>query len=108
MRYYGIVIAAIGIDQATKLWVRFHMHLGETLVIWQDVLHFTYYRNSGAAGSTFQGYGRYFIIPAVLFVLYMAYAASRGSSRTVWPRREPRFSSAARSATRSTGRCSDG
>ncbi|MGG2198517.1 MULTISPECIES: signal peptidase II [Paenibacillus] len=78
MRYYGIVIAAIGIDQATKLWVRFHMHLGETLVIWQDVLHFTYYRNSGAAGSTFQGYGRYFIIPAVLFVLYMAYARKQG------------------------------
>ncbi len=28
--------------------------------------------------KTFQGYGRYFIIPAVLFVLYMAYARKQG------------------------------
>ncbi|WP_372814005.1 hypothetical protein [Paenibacillus sp.] len=84
------------------------MHLGETLVIWQDVLHFTYYRNSGAAGRPSRAMAVILLFrPCCSFFTWLM-PASRGSSRTVWPRREPRFSSAARSATRSTGRCSDG
>lgn len=52
----------------TKLLVRYYLDVGESRVFREGLLHFTYYQNSGAAGSSFQGYGRLFGIIAVLFI----------------------------------------
>ncbi|MEK8129558.1 signal peptidase II [Paenibacillus filicis] len=81
MRFYIAAALALLLDQLTKVWVRGHMTLGESYPVLNGLYHFTYYRNSGAAGSTFQGYGRYFIIPAVLFVAYVLYARWKGEMR---------------------------
>jgi signal peptidase II len=82
--FYWIVILVTVIDQGFKLWIRSYMDVGESIVIWQNVLNFTHYQNSGAAGSTFQGYGRYFIIPAVLFVAYLLYSRRKGNLKGGW------------------------
>ncbi|WP_159886267.1 signal peptidase II [Paenibacillus puerhi] len=81
MRFYVTAAMVLILDQASKLWVRMHMELRESFPVWGDFLSMTYYRNSGAAGSTFQGYGRYFIIPAILFVLYVWLARRKGELR---------------------------
>jgi len=75
--FYLIALLIVIVDQAFKLWVRINLDLGESLKIW-DGFHFTYYQNSGAMGSTFQGYGRYFIIPAVLMVWYLISLRRKG------------------------------
>jgi len=77
--FYWIAVLVTVIDQAFKLWVRMNMEVGQSMVIWNGILSFTHYENSGAAGSTFQGYGRYFVIPAVLFIGYILYSRRKGN-----------------------------
>ncbi|NOU96788.1 signal peptidase II [Paenibacillus sp. LMG 31456] len=77
--FYLIVVLVTIIDQGFKLWVRMNMDVGESIVIWNHILSFTHYQNSGAAGSTFQGYGRYFVIPAVVFIGYILYSRRKGN-----------------------------
>ncbi|MFD0676329.1 MULTISPECIES: signal peptidase II [unclassified Paenibacillus] len=77
--FYFIVVLVTIIDQGFKLWVRMNMDVGESIVIWNHILNFTHYQNSGAAGSTFQGYGRYFVIPAVIFIGYILYSRRKGN-----------------------------
>ncbi|MDF2962471.1 MAG: hypothetical protein K0S39_4206 [Paenibacillus sp.] len=77
--FYFIMILVTVIDQAFKVWVRMNMDVGESIVIWNGILSFTHYQNSGAAGSSFQGYGRYFVIPAVLVVGYILYSRRKGN-----------------------------
>ncbi|KWX86062.1 signal peptidase II, partial [Paenibacillus riograndensis] len=67
MLFYVITILVIIADQAAKWGVRSNMQLGETVQVWSGHTQFTYYENSGAAFSSFQGYGKYFAIIAVLF-----------------------------------------
>ena len=43
------IIASIGIDQLTKAIVRANMNVGDTIPVIEDVFHFTYIRNEGAA-----------------------------------------------------------
>ncbi len=43
------ICASIGIDQLTKAIVRANMEVGDTVPIIEDVFHFTYIRNEGAA-----------------------------------------------------------
>lgn len=45
---------------------------------WEPYISFSHYENSGAAGSSFQGYGRYFIIVGVLFVAGVLYYRRKG------------------------------
>lgn len=61
------------VDQITKLFVRFNMQVGDSRTVWDGILRFTYYQNSGAARSSFQGYGRLFGIVAVLFIVLVIY-----------------------------------
>jgi signal peptidase II len=77
--FYLIAALVTLIDQGSKVWIRLHMDVGQSIVIWHDLLSFTRYENSGAAGSSFQGYGRYFVIPAVLFIGYILYSRRKGN-----------------------------
>ncbi|OKP82449.1 signal peptidase II [Paenibacillus sp. P3E] len=79
--FYLISILVVIADQAAKWWVRSNMQLGETLPVWSGHLQFTYYENSGAAFSSFQGYGKYFAIIAVLFVAAIFYYRRKGELR---------------------------
>ncbi|KWX81063.1 signal peptidase II [Paenibacillus riograndensis] len=81
MLFYVITILVIIADQAAKWGVRSNMQLGETVQVWSGHLQFTYYENSGAAFSSFQGYGKYFAIIAVLFVAGIFYYRRKGELR---------------------------
>ncbi|MFC4598656.1 signal peptidase II [Cohnella hongkongensis] len=66
MSFYLIAIVVAAADQLTKVWVRMHLEVGETLILWGR--EWTRYENSGMAGGLLQGYGRLFGALAVLFV----------------------------------------
>jgi signal peptidase II len=78
MLFYLISIVVLILDQAAKWIVRTHMELGEMIPFWSPHLRFVYYENSGAAFSSFQGYGPYFAIIAVVFVGAVFYYRRQG------------------------------
>lgn len=53
----------------------------ERIPFWSPHLQFVYYENSGAAFSSFQGYGKYFSIIAVVFVAAVFYYRRQGKIR---------------------------
>ncbi len=78
MFFYLIILFTVAVDQGSKLWIRTHLHLGEIISAWEPYVTFTYYLNSGAAGSSFQGYGVYFIPVGVFFVAALIYYRRKG------------------------------
>ncbi|OBZ18643.1 signal peptidase II [Bacillus sp. FJAT-27264] len=78
MIFYLISALVILVDQVSKWLVRTHMEVGETIPFWAHLLKFTFYENSGAAFSSFQGFGRYFVIVAVGFVVAIFYYRRKG------------------------------
>jgi signal peptidase II len=83
MLFYLVAALVIIVDQAAKWIVRSQMQLGETVPFWHDFLQFTYYENSGAAFSSFQGFGRYFVIVAIALVVGVLYYRRKGELRGV-------------------------
>lgn len=81
MIFYGIALFVILADQISKVLVRHHMEVGESIPFLSHVLKFTFYENSGAAFSSFQGYGRIFIIVAAGFVAAVLYYRRKGEIR---------------------------
>lgn len=81
MLFYLISILVVLADQAAKWLVRLNMQLGETIPFWNPYVQFTYYENSGAAFSSFQGFGKYFSIVAVVFVVAIFYYRRKGVLR---------------------------
>ncbi|QAY68487.1 signal peptidase II [Paenibacillus protaetiae] len=75
--FYILLLFVIALDQAAKLWIRFHMELGESIPVWRG-FQLTYIHNSGAMGSSFEGYGKFFVIPAVLIIIGTIYYLHKG------------------------------
>ncbi|MBW5447194.1 signal peptidase II [Cohnella sp. CFH 77786] len=71
--FYWIVLLMTAADQISKLFIRSMMDAGDTYTVWSGILEFQYYQNSGAARSLFQGYGRFFGIVALIFMLGVFY-----------------------------------
>ncbi|AIQ48047.1 signal peptidase II [Paenibacillus sp. FSL R7-0273] len=78
MLFYVIAAVVFAADQAAKWIVRANMELGEIIPFWEGHVTFSYYENSGAAFSSFQGYGKYFAIVAVLFIAAVFYYRRKG------------------------------
>lgn len=78
MLFYITAFAVILIDQVTKYLIRLHLPVGESMEVWRDHLLFTHYQNSGAAFSSFQGYGRWFVPVAVLILAVVLYYRRKG------------------------------
>ncbi|WNS44605.1 signal peptidase II [Paenibacillus sp. MMS20-IR301] len=81
MLFYLISVLVLILDQVAKWIVRTHMELGERIPFWSPHLQFVYYENSGAAFSSFQGYGQYFAIIAVAFIAGVFYYRRQGKIR---------------------------
>lgn len=75
--FYPLFVVVVLLDQAAKLWVRLHMEVGQSTPMWEG-FQLTYFRNSGAMASSFEGYGRWFVIPAVLVVAWAVYGLRKG------------------------------
>lgn len=78
MPLYLTILFVVVIDQLSKLWIRLHLKVGDSIEVWSGILDFTHYENSGAAFSSFQGYGRLFIPVAILFVVIILYYRRKG------------------------------
>ncbi|MGB7444490.1 MAG: signal peptidase II [Coleofasciculaceae cyanobacterium] len=55
--FWVAALNSLILDQLTKYWVVGNFQVEDTLPLWQDVFHFTYVRNDGAAFSMFSGGG---------------------------------------------------
>lgn len=67
--FYTLMLLVVLLDQGAKLWIRNQMELGQSTPVW-DGFQLTYFENTGAMASSFEGYGRYFVIPAILVVIW--------------------------------------
>lgn len=76
--FYIVASLVIFLDQLSKYWIRTHIQVGDTIVIWEDVLHFTHIKNSGAAFGLFQGYGRLFVPVAMIVAISFMYMLKTG------------------------------
>lgn len=76
--FYCIALLTIFIDQISKHLVRTHLEIGDTLEVWEGVLHFTHIQNSGAAFGMFEGYGRLFVPVAIIVVGVFMYMWKKG------------------------------
>lgn len=77
-RYFWMLLCAAAIvaaDQLTKWLTVRNIPPGETVPIWDGVVHLTYLRNSGMAFSLYQGGRWVFLIFTVLFLVLAALAA---------------------------------
>ncbi|MEH7418888.1 signal peptidase II [Neobacillus drentensis] len=69
--YYFFITFVILIDQLSKFWIRTHIKVGSSIEVWKGVLNLSHIENSGAAFSSFQGYGRYFVPIAFFMVIIL-------------------------------------
>lgn len=76
--FYITAILILIIDQASKLWVRTYMDIGEVIPVGKLVYQFEHYENSGMAFSLFQGYARLFGVVALVFILLILYYRHKG------------------------------
>ncbi|MDR9855291.1 signal peptidase II [Paenibacillus sp. VCA1] len=81
MAFYMLALIVLLIDQGSKWWIRVHMFVGEQRNVLAPYLHFEYYQNSGAAFSSFQGYGKWFAYLAVVVVAALIYYRVKGAIR---------------------------
>lgn len=83
MLFYILSLIVLLIDQGSKWWVRDHMSVGEIRGVLDPYLHFEYYQNTGAAFSSFQGYGKWFAYLAVIVVACIIYYRKKGTIRGI-------------------------
>ncbi|WP_391573764.1 signal peptidase II [Cohnella sp.] len=81
MPFYIIAILVAAADQLSKMWIRVHLDVGETMML--GSVELSRFENSGMAGSLLQGYGRLFGVIAVLFVLGVLYYRKRSEEKGI-------------------------
>ncbi|MGG1517750.1 signal peptidase II [Paenibacillus oryzisoli] len=79
MLFYVISLLVVLVDQLTKIIVRLHVEMDETLTFWGQPI--THIENSGMAGSSFQGYARLFGVVAVIFIAVVLIYRKHGNLR---------------------------
>ena len=74
-----IMIATVLLDQGSKMWAEKALlaTTGQTIPVWQDVFHFTYFENRGAAFGILQGKQMLFSILTVLALIGIGYVLIR-------------------------------
>ncbi len=69
-----IILGSIGLDQLTKWLAVTHLKGADSFPLWQDVLHFTYVENTGAAFGSFKDHRWVFMtISSIAIVVLIAY-----------------------------------
>ena len=65
MVYLLVALAVVILDQMTKLYVVKHFFVGESVPVIQDIFHWTYILNPGAAFGMLEGSRWFFVIIAI-------------------------------------------
>lgn len=68
MKYYLFAVLFVLADQLTKLLVRTHMYVGESVSVIGDFFQLTYFQNCGAAFSLFTGQKVLLILVPILVI----------------------------------------
>lgn len=71
------LLIVLVLDRLSKILVQRTMHLGESIPIIPNILHFTYILNPGAAFGLFAGKTWFFVIVTVLVLLAIVYFQTR-------------------------------
>lgn len=69
----GIMILGIVLDQYTKYLAATHLENNAAIVVIKDVFEFTYVENRGAAFGMFQNQQLFFIIVALIALVFIAF-----------------------------------
>lgn len=69
----AIAAAALVLDQLTKYWAQTSLQAAGDIPLWEDVFHFHYARNTGAAFSMLEGHNWLFFIFTVVVVAGMGW-----------------------------------
>jgi signal peptidase II len=86
IKHLILFVILIGIDQATKYWVRTDLINREPIVIIKKVLNLQYQTNTGAAWSIFTGKAGYlsiFTIIVLLLILFLYFKIPQGRKYNV-------------------------
>lgn len=68
MRFFGVYLGIVGLDQLIKYLVRQTLPLNESLPVMEPILYWTYVRNEGAAFGFFQGMNWILVLCAVIVI----------------------------------------
>ena len=80
-----IIIFGVALDQITKYLIIENMTLGQSIPLWEGVLHITYVINRGAAFSMLSGQRWVFlIISSVAIAVMGAFLIFTKNSRPIW------------------------
>ena len=83
--FFPVILAVVGVDQATKLWIMRHFALYESKVVIADLFNLTYLTNNGAAFSILAGqpavWRQLFFIGAAGAALVFIWIAQRSFGR---------------------------
>lgn len=79
--FYLIALLVLLMDQLSKIWIRMNVAVGESFRLGNSPVIITHYENSGAAFSSFQGYGRLFVPIAIFVVIFLIYYRKWESKR---------------------------
>lgn len=86
MYLFLISLLVIAIDQASKYFVVQHFELGESVPVIQNIFHWTYILNPGAAFGMFAGQRWVFVLIAICVLFAMAHFQKEIMESDWWTR----------------------
>ncbi len=73
MRFWGVILVILVLDQGSKYFVQSYMELGQSIGVINNLLNFTYVLNPGAAFGFLPYQTGLFIIITVLVIIFIVY-----------------------------------
>lgn len=79
-------VFVIVLDQLSKYYVVMHFHVGESVPVIENVFHWTYILNPGAAFGMFEGNRWFFVVIALSVVFALAHFKDEIMESDLWTR----------------------
>ena len=84
MVYFIICIGIIILDFCVKYWARLSLSQVNTIPLWENVFHFTYVENRGAAFGILQNQRLFFLVLGIVALIVIGYATYKYKNRSLW------------------------
>ena len=81
---FALMLGVVVLDQITKWLAVVYLKSIDTLPLWQDVLHLTYYENPGAAFGILTEHRWVFMIISTLAIIALSYYLIRQRPENFW------------------------
>ena len=80
----AIILGVVVLDQLTKLLTVHFLEVGETVPLWEDVFHFTYIRNRGAAFGMLSDKRWVFMLVSVIAIIAVLFYLIKYRPKNKW------------------------